>query len=248
MTRPTDDPERAVRATSAAAPRVTRVAMWLLKHVCPGPQLRVWLRADVSGRDALDRVQGAVIVSNHQAFADHLVLPLNIRRPVRFLAKAEYWGRGPKGRLQGLFFTITNQVPVDRDGGSGATSAIDVATEWVRRGELFVIYPEGTRSPDGRIYRGRTGAVRVAIRAGVPIVPSAVVGLHGLQPAGRIIPRRGSYKLLFGDPIQIPADVRADDRAAVRRITDEVMEAIVDLSGLEYVAEYAPRRRRARSR
>lgn len=213
-----------------------------LKYLFPGPQMRVWLRSTVVNREVTNRVGGAVIVSNHQAFLDHFVLPLHIRRRVRYWAKMDWWSTGVRGKLQGFFFSINNQVPVDRSGGNGAEAAIEVAVDCVKRGELFVIYPEGTRSPDGRIHRGRTGAARVAIRAGVPIIPSAVVGLFELQPAGRFFPKRGRYSLLFGEPIYPPAGITEDDDVAVRALTDQLMAEIVRLSGLEYTDEYARKR------
>lgn len=213
-----------------------------LKWVLVGPALRVWMRGDIENIEVLDTVRGAVIASNHQSFIEHLLLPLHSRRPVQFWAKTDWWGQGIKGRMQGLFFTLTNQVPVDRSGGDAAAAAIDAAVRAVRRGDLFGIYPEGTRSPDGRVYRGRTGAARVAVKAGVPVVPCAVVGTGALQPKGRFMPRRGRFRMVFGEPIQTRHLGPDPTPEQLRALTDEVMESIVRLGGLEYVDEYARRR------
>jgi 1-acyl-sn-glycerol-3-phosphate acyltransferase len=220
-----------------------RGVYWTLKHLTVGPLLNFRMKGDVVNSDVFDRVQGAVIASNHQAFIDHFLLSLKVKRVVRFWAKADWWGTGLKAQLQGFFFAVLNQVPVDRSGGGGGERAIQLAADCVSAGELFAIYPEGTRSKDGRLYKGRTGAVRVAVEGRVPVVPSAILGTGILQPGKRFIPAAGRYKLLFGEPIDVSrAYGKAEDSALIRELTDEVMDAIARLGNLEYVDEYARKR------
>jgi 1-acyl-sn-glycerol-3-phosphate acyltransferase len=227
---------------SMARMRMGRISHWILKYLLVGPWLRMWMRGKISNGRVLKEVSGAVIVSNHQSFIEHLLLPLHSPRPVQFWAKSDWWGDGLKGRLQGLFFTLTNQVPVERSGGAGANAAIEAAVLSVQSGNLFCIYPEGTRSRDGRVYRGRTGAVRVAALAGVPLIPSAVVGTGALQPIGKFWPRRGRFEMRFGDPIVLDFDAESMTELELRLATDRLMMEIVKLGSFEYVDEYARKR------
>jgi 1-acyl-sn-glycerol-3-phosphate acyltransferase len=169
------------------------------------------------------------------------VMPAILPRRITFLAKAEYFtGPGLKGRLTAAFFRSVGQIPVDRSGGSAARSAIDAGLAVLARGELLGIYPEGTRSHDGRLYRGRTGVAVMALRAGAPVIPCAMVGTFELQPPGRVFPRLGRVTIRFGRPLDFGRFAGLEgQRAVVRAVTDEIMYEILALSGQEYVDRYA---------
>ena len=219
---------------------VSNIGYYLLKYLIIGPFFKIWIPTETYGLENIPKQDGAVIVSNHQAFIDHLILPIYSPRKIRFWAKAGWWGHGAKAQLQGLFFELMNQVPVYRVGGSSGEESINTAAACVKRGELFAIYPEGTRSPDGRIYKGRTGAVRVAIKAASPIIPSAIVGTGPLQK-NRFFPRRGKVILIIGKEISTK-NISINDKEKIRNLTDAVMNEISKLSGIEYVNEYARKR------
>jgi 1-acyl-sn-glycerol-3-phosphate acyltransferase len=204
----------------------------LLKHVLLGPLLRVVFRPKVTGTVPDG---AAILASNHLSFCDSLFLPLMAPRKVVFIGKEEYFvGTGLKGRLIAAFFRGVGTIPVDRRGGSEAADALDTALRVLKEGRLFGIYPEGTRSPDGRLYRGKTGVARLALASGAPVVPCALIGTDQVQPMGHKMPKKiMRVEVRFGDPIRFPED--ADPRAA----TDEIIAAIQKLSGQEYVDVYA---------
>ncbi|MQY09497.1 lysophospholipid acyltransferase family protein [Actinomadura macrotermitis] len=207
----------------------------LMKHVVLGPAMRAAFRPQVSGLANLP--DGPVILAaNHLAFCDSFVLPLVVPRQVFFLGKHEYFTRpGPAGRAMAAFFRGVGAIAVDRSGGHAAQAALDAAARVLERGEVFALHPEGTRSPDGRLYRGHTGVGRLAERTGAPVVPVALAGTDRVQPPGRRVPRPGRIGVRVGAPLEIAG-------RDVREFTDEVMRAIHAMSGQEYVDEYAPRR------
>ena len=213
----------------------------VLKYVILGPLLRLFFRPRIEGMENVPESGAAIVAGNHLSFSDHFVMPAVLPRRITFLAKAEYFtGPGIRGRLTSAFFRGAGQIPVDRSGGGAGQSAIDAALDVLARGELLGIYPEGTRSHDGRLYRGRTGVAVMALRAGVPVVPCAMVGTFELQPPGRKFPRLGRVTIRFGRPLDFSRFAgMADQRYVVRSVTDEIMYEILALSGQEYVDRYA---------
>lgn len=220
---------------------------WVLKRVLLGPLLRVLFRPHVEGLAHVPRYGPAILASNHLSFSDSIFLPLVLDRRITFPAKMEYFtDPSAVGRLKAFFFRGTGQIPIDRTGGQASRAAIDAGLEVLARGELFGIYPEGTRSPDGRLYRGKTGVARMAMEAGVPIIPVAMIGTDKAQPTGQKIPTITTIGVRFGEPIDVSAHIgRHDDRVLLRSITDEVMSSLQELSGQEYVDEYAATRKAA---
>lgn len=214
---------------------------WVLKVIVVGPILRVLFRPWVTGAGNVPDHGGAILASNHLSFSDSIFLPLMVKRRITFPAKKEYFtGTGVKGWATKVFFTSTGQIPIDRAGGEASMVAVRQAMKVLRRGELFGIYPEGTRSPDGRLYRGKTGMARMALEAGVPIIPVAMVDTDKAQPTGQKIPNLHQVGVRIGAPMDFSQYAgREDDRPLLRDITDQVMRALADLSGQEYVDEYA---------
>ncbi|WP_018335715.1 lysophospholipid acyltransferase family protein [Actinomycetospora chiangmaiensis] len=214
---------------------------WLMKWVFMGPLMRMAFRPEVRGADNLPRTGGALVASNHLAVLDSFVLPLMVPRRMAFPAKAEYFTTpGPVGTLQRWFFTGMGQVPIERGNGRAARAALDTGIGVLREGRLFGIYPEGTRSPDGRLYKGRTGVARMALEAGVPVVPVAMIGTDRANPVGSRLWRPVKITIVIGRPLDFSRYAGIpDDRQVERAITDEVMDAILELSGQEYVDVYA---------
>jgi 1-acyl-sn-glycerol-3-phosphate acyltransferase len=217
------------------------VIYWLLKYIVLGPILKLIFRPQVYGRDNVPRAGGAIIASNHLSFSDSIFMPLVVRRKVTFVAKAEYFtGTGIKGFFTKLFFVSTGTIPVDRSGGRAAQAAIDTGLRILRAGGLFGIYPEGTRSPDGRLYRGKTGVARLALEAGVPVVPVVMLNSDEIQPTGQVVPNLKRVKIRFGAPLDFSRyEGMAGDRFVERAVTDEIMYELMELSGREYVDIYA---------
>jgi 1-acyl-sn-glycerol-3-phosphate acyltransferase len=213
----------------------------VLKYVVLGPLLRLMFRPRIEGMENIPESGRAIVAGNHLSFTDHFVVPAVLPRRITFLAKAEYFtGPGLKGRLTAAFFRSVGQIPVDRSGGKASQGAITAAVEVLERDELLGIYPEGTRSHDGRLYRGRTGVAVMALRAQAPVIPCAVLGTFELQPPGRRLPRIGRVTIRFGEPMDFSRFYGLDDqRYVVRSVTDEIMYAIMGLSGQEYVDRYA---------
>jgi 1-acyl-sn-glycerol-3-phosphate acyltransferase len=211
-----------------------------------GPPLRLVYRPEVEGLEYVPRSGPAIIAGNHLSVSDHLFVPLVVPRRVLYLAKSDYFtAGGPLGRLTAAFFTALGHVPVDRSSGRGGLAAIRTARELLDRGELLGIYPEGTRSPDGRLYRGRVGVARLWLETGVPLVPCGVIGTDRAQPRGQRIPRRYPVLVRFGPPLDASAYEGAKRNAVLyRKVTDDIMAAIQALSGQDYADEYAapPRR------
>ncbi|GAA5089510.1 lysophospholipid acyltransferase family protein [Nocardia iowensis] len=218
--------------------------MWyrLFKYVLLGPLLRVLGRPEVEGLHHVPRTGPVIVAANHLAVIDSLYLALVLPRQVTFLAKQEYFtGTGPRGRFKRWFFSATGQVPVDRTGGSAAADALAAATRILEDGGIWAIHPEGTRSPDGRIYRGRTGTLRVAMATGAPVIPVVLSGTDRVNPRGRRLPRFGKVRISFGAPrYYLPAEHHRDDHhVAARTATDELMREIAARSGRHYVDHYA---------
>ena len=214
---------------------------WLLKYIVLGPILRLLFRPQVEGRDNVPSDGPAIIASNHLSFCDSIFMPLMVRRKITFVAKAEYFtGKGIKGFLIKSFFVGTGTIPVDRSGGHAAQAAMDTGLRILRSGQLFGIYPEGTRSPDGRLYRGKTGVARLALESGAPVVPVAMLNSDIVQPPGRIRPKIMRVKIRFGEPMDFSRYAgQAGDRFVERAVTDEIMYELMELSGREYVDMYA---------
>jgi 1-acyl-sn-glycerol-3-phosphate acyltransferase len=214
---------------------------WLLKHVILGPILKTLFRPWVEGAENLPATGGAILASNHLSFSDSFFLPLEVERRVTFLAKGDYFtGKGIKGKLTAAFFKGINQVPVDRSGGRASEAALRKGVEILNRGELLGIYPEGTRSPDGRLYRGKTGIARMALEAGVPVIPVAMINTFDIQPPGQVVPRIMRVGIKIGKPLDFSRYAgMEDDRFVLRSITDEIMYELMQLSGQEYVDTYA---------
>jgi 1-acyl-sn-glycerol-3-phosphate acyltransferase len=181
-------------------------------------------------------------VSNHLSFADHFFGPLPLLRPIFFIGKGEYFtGKGIKGLISKAFFTGVGVVPVDRTGGSAAEAALQTGLRILNEGKLLGIYPEGTRAPDNRLYRGKTGVARLALKSRVPVIPMAMINTFELMPPGKPYPRLGVRPgVRFGAPLDFSRYYGSeDDREVLRKITDEIMQAIRELSGQEYVDRYA---------
>jgi len=219
-----------------------RGVYWLFKRVLIGPGVRRIFRPVEEGVDNVPIHGGAILASNHLSFADWLFMPLALDRRVTFVAKSDYFtGVGLKGWAQKRFFAGTGQVPIDRSGGRASEGALRAGLKVLQRGELFGIYPEGTRSHDGPLYKGRTGVARLALLAKVPVVPCAVIGTDIIAPPGKIVTRIVSPTVRFGAPLDFARyEGMSEDRFILRSVTDEIMYAIMELSGQEYVDMYAP--------
>ncbi len=214
---------------------------WFLKNVLLGPVLRLVFRPWVEGLEHVPEGGGAILASNHLSFSDSIFLPLVVPRQVTFLAKSDYFtGRGVKGRLTASFFKATGQLPVDRSGGKASEAALATGLSVLNQGEFLGIYPEGTRSPDGRLYRGKTGVARMALEAGVPVLPVAMIDTDKIQPIGKKIPRVMRVGIKIGAPLDFSRyEGMESDRFILRSITDEIMYELMELSGQEYVDIYA---------
>ena len=214
---------------------------WVLKTVVLGPLLKLLFRPWVEGEEHIPEEGAAIFASNHLSFSDSIFLPLMVPRRMTFLAKSDYFtGRGLKGKATAAFFKGVGQLPVDRSGGKAGEAALNSGLRVLRRGELLGIYPEGTRSPDGRLYRGRTGVARMALEAGVPVLPVAMIGTDKAQPTGKKLPRIMRIGIRIGRPLSFARyEGMEEDRFVLRSITDEIMYELMLLSGQEYVDEYA---------
>jgi 1-acyl-sn-glycerol-3-phosphate acyltransferase len=179
-----------------------------------------------------------IIASNHLSFSDSIFMPLVVPRKVTFLAKSEYFtSPGPKGLLKKLTFIALGQVPVDRSGGRRSEAALITGLKVLAEGKCLGIYPEGTRSPDGRLYKGRTGIARLAIESGAPIIPVAMFNTEKIQPTGTVVPKVMRVEMIFGEPMYFEGD--STDLLYLREVTDQIMATIQALSGQEYVDTYA---------
>ncbi|MCX4694630.1 1-acyl-sn-glycerol-3-phosphate acyltransferase [Streptomyces sp. NBC_01408] len=213
----------------------------LLKHVLLGPLLRLLFRPRIEGLENIPTEGAAIIAGNHLSFSDHFLMPAILKRRITFLAKAEYFtGPGVKGRLTAAFFRSAGQIPVDRSGKDAGQAALREGLGVLAKEELLGIYPEGTRSHDGRLYKGKVGVAAMALGAGVPVVPCAMVGTFEIQPPGQKIPKIRRVTIRFGEPMDFSRYAGLEgERAVLRAVTDEIMYAILGLSGQEYVDRYA---------
>ncbi|QDO90303.1 1-acyl-sn-glycerol-3-phosphate acyltransferase [Ornithinimicrobium ciconiae] len=216
---------------------------WLMKNVLIGPFVRTLFKPWVEGEENVPEHGGAIFASNHLSFSDSVFLPLVVDRRMTFPAKMEYFtGTGVKGWLTKNFFKGMGQIPIDRSGGEASMAALNSGLKVLKRGELFGIYPEGTRSPDGKLYKGKTGVARMALEAKVPVIPVAMIDTDKAQPTGQVIPnvKRGQVGIRFGKPLDFSRyEGMEDDRTVLRSITDEIMYELMQLSGQEYVDVYA---------
>ena len=202
------------------------------------PFLMILFRPKVKGLRHVPATGPLIIASNHLSFSDSIFMPLVVPRKVTFLAKSEYFtSPGPKGLLKKLTFIALGQVPVDRSGGRRSEAALITGLQVLAEGKCIGIYPEGTRSPDGRLYKGRTGIARLAIESGAPIVPVAMFNTEKIQPTGQVVPNIKRVGMTFGEPMYFDGD--STDLQYLREVTDIIMKRIQELSGQEYVDQYA---------
>jgi 1-acyl-sn-glycerol-3-phosphate acyltransferase len=222
-----------------------KVAYGLLKSFLL-PVLTLLFRPKVKGLRNVPATGPVIIASNHLSFSDSIFMPLVVPRKVTFLAKSEYFtSPGPKGLLKKLTFIALGQVPVDRAGGSRSEAALLTGLSVLAKGECLGIYPEGTRSPDGRLYRGRTGVARLAYESGAPVVPVAMFNTNEIQPTGKVIPKIMRVKMVFGEPIYFAGPEKATSPEELRKATDQIMKKLQDMSGQEYVDIYASQAKEA---
>ena len=198
----------------------------------------ILFRPKVKGLRNVPGTGPVIIASNHLSFSDSIFMPLVVPRKVTFLAKSEYFtSPGPKGLLKKLTFIALGQVPVDRSGGRRSEAALITGLKVLAEGKCLGIYPEGTRSPDGRLYKGRTGIARLAIESGAPIIPVAMFNTEKIQPTGTVVPKVMRVEMIFGEPMYFEGD--SSDLLYLRDVTDKIMATSQSLSGLEYVDTYA---------
>jgi 1-acyl-sn-glycerol-3-phosphate acyltransferase len=216
-----------------------------VSRMIAGPFLTTLWRPQITGSEHIPETGGAILASNHLSLLDSIFLPFMLARPVTFAAKSEYFaGTTPGQRFTAAYMRATKQLSVERAGTRAAQETLQAALDLVKAGELFGIYPEGTRSPDGRLYRGRTGVGWLALASGAPVIPVAMIGTDRALPPGHTIPTLHRVGVRIGKPLTFEGyqDVRPPARAR-RSVTDEVMEAIRSLSGQEYVPMYASARK-----
>lgn len=206
-----------------------------------GSVLKVFYQPWVRGEENIPTDGPAILASNHLAVIDSFFLPLVIRREVVFMGKSDYFdGKGLRGKAVASFMRGVGTIPVDRSGGRASEAALRTGLGRLNEGELFGIYPEGTRSPDGRLYRGKTGVARLALESGAPVIPVAMVGTNIAQPIGQKIPKMHRIGVVVGQPLDFSRyEGMQDDRFVLRSITDEIMYELMQISGQEYVDIYA---------
>jgi 1-acyl-sn-glycerol-3-phosphate acyltransferase len=218
--------------------------LYSIGKVTVGKAMILGWRPHVEGLEHIPATGGAIFAGNHLSVADELFLGSVVPRHLAFWAKAEYFsGEGIGGKFTKALMHGLGAIKVERAGGRAALTAFDAAIPALKAGDMVAVYPEGTRSPDGRLYRGRTGVARLAVAAGVPIIPVGMIGTEKVQPIGRVVPKLvgwGKVTVKFGKPIETTG--RSDDRTSLRALTDEVMAEIQKLTGQEYVPRYAPKR------
>ena len=206
------------------------------------PLLLLAFRPKIKGLRHVPATGPCILASNHLSFSDSVFMPLVVPRKVTYLAKAEYFNSpGIKGFIQKLTFIALGQVPVDRSGGRRSEAALLTGLKILSEGDCLGIYPEGTRSPDGRLYKGRTGIARLAMESGAPVIPVAMFNTHEIQPTGKLLPKVKRVKMQFGEPMYFSGD--SSDMNTLRDVTDEIMRKIQSMSGQEYVDMYATKRK-----
>lgn len=215
---------------------------WLLKYVLVGPLIRLINRPTVEGLENIPVDGPALLAGNHLSIADWLFTPLASDRRITYIAKSEYFTTpGMKGALQRFFFSAAGQVPVDRSGGDASQAALDTAKRLLGEGKVVGLYVEGTRSPDGRLYKGKTGIARVALETGVPVIPVAVIGTDKACPPVKGFKwRPARVHVKFGKPIDFARfEGMGGNRFVVRTVTDEIVYQLMQMTGQEYVDVYA---------
>lgn len=214
---------------------------YLLKYVVLGPLLKLLFRPRIEGLEHIPASGAAIVAGNHLSFSDHFLMPAVLRRRITFLAKAEYFtGPGIKGRLTAAFFRSAGQIPIDRSGKEAGRAAIREGLGVLGKDELLGIYPEGTRSHDGRLYKGKVGVAVMALKARVPVIPCAMIGTFEAQPPGKVVPTLHPVRIRFGEPLDFSRyEGMENEKAVLRAVTDEIMYAILSLSEQEYVDRYA---------
>ncbi len=211
--------------------------LYRLTKIVSAPFLHLLWPTTVTGAEHVPATGPAILASNHLSVLDSTFLPLVLPRPVRFVAKAEYFTGNP---VTAAWMRATGQISIDRQSPTAAQDMLDTAAQVLKDGELFGIYPEGTRSPDGRLYRGKVGVAWLALATGAPVIPVAMSGTGKILPVGSSVPRLGRVGVRIGKPMTFTGS--QGDARDRRRVTDEIMAAIHELSGQEYVAGYAPSR------
>jgi 1-acyl-sn-glycerol-3-phosphate acyltransferase len=217
------------------------LAYFILKNFVLGPILHVLFRPWIRGKHNIPKSGGAILASNHLSFSDSIFLPLKVTRPVTFLAKSDYFtGKGLKGAITRWFFKATGQLPIDRSGGKASEDSLNTGLGVLERGLLLGIYPEGTRSPDGKLYRGRTGIARMVLQAKVPVVPVAMIDTEKVQRIGQTVPKIRRVGVVMGDQLDFSRFAGMDgERAVLRAVTDRIVYDIMRLSGQQYEDVYA---------
>jgi len=217
------------------------VFYWIMKHIVVGPLLLAIFRPWVVGLEKVPKEGAVVLASNHLSFIDSIFLPLVVDRPVIFLAKSEYFtGKGLKGWATRVFFQAAGQLPIDRSGGKASEAALETGLRVLSEGSILGIYPEGTRSPDGKLYRGRTGVARLVLESGAPVIPVAMIGTKEVMPIGQRLPNVRRIGIIFGDPLDFSRFQGLEgDRFVLRSVTDELVHHLRTLSEQEYVDVYA---------
>ncbi|WP_329396777.1 lysophospholipid acyltransferase family protein [Streptomyces melanogenes] len=214
---------------------------YVLKYALLGPLLRLLFRPRIEGLEHIPDEGPAIVAGNHLSFSDHFLMPVMLKRRITFLAKQEYFtGPGIKGRLTAAFFRAVGQIPVDRSGKEAGQAAIREGLGVLSKNELLGIYPEGTRSHDGKLYKGKVGVAVMALKAQVPVIPCAMVGTFEIQPPGQVMPKIRRVTIRFGEPLDFSRYTGMEnEKAVLRAATDELMYKILELSGQEYVDRYA---------
>ena len=214
---------------------------WLMKYIVIGPIVKAIFRPWIIGRQNVPKEGAAILASNHLSFADSIFLPLMLERPVVFLAKSDYFtGKGLKGWATRLFFKGTGQLPIDRSGGKASEASLNTGLQVLGAGDLLGIYPEGTRSPDGKLYRARTGIARMALEARVPVVPVAMIDTDIMMPTGQRIPKVMRVGMIIGEPLDFSRFAGMEgDRYILRSVADEITVALQRLGQQEYEDVYA---------
>lgn len=214
---------------------------WVLKYLIIGPIVKAIFRPWIVGRSNIPASGAAIIASNHLSVSDSIFLPLMIDRSMSFLAKSDYFtGKGLKGWATRVFMQGTGQIPIDRTGGKASEASLNTGLQVLGRGDILGIYPEGTRSPDGKLYRGRTGLARMALTARVPVIPVVMIGTDDVMPIGRSVPRVGRVGMVIGEPLDFSRFYGMEsDRFVLRSVTDEIMVALQRMGEQEYEDVYA---------
>jgi 1-acyl-sn-glycerol-3-phosphate acyltransferase len=214
---------------------------WFMKNLIVGPILRTAFRPWVTGEENIPRTGGVILASNHLSFIDSVFLPLLIDRRVTFLATSDYYtARGIRGWAIRNFLKAAGMLPIDRSGGKASEASLRTGLGVLHRGEMLGIYPEGTRSPDGRLYRGRTGVARMVLEGGVPVIPVAMIDTEKVMPIGQRLPKVRRIGVVIGEPLDFSRfEGMESDRFILRSITDEIMYELSHLGDQEYVDVYA---------